>query len=334
MKTIPLLTLLAAATAMACGGEAPEAPGAAERSPAATAYTVTADSVTTTIPVEGTVQARHRAEISTRMMARVTEVPVELGTGVRVGQTLIRLGVEDVAANRAKAEAAVTVARAARDEAARQAARMDTLLAADVVPRVQRDQAHLGLTQAESQLAMAEAALREVETAAGYARITAPFDGVVVARSVDPGDLAAPGMPLLVLESRGQREVVLAVPPEAAEALGTDATVDVATRDGRRTVGSVRAVAGGADPMTRTVEVRVAVPADWPTGTSATAFVPTGRRMTLLVPSDAIVRRGQLTGVHVLSGDLKLLRWVRLGRSLGDKVEVLSGLEAGEQIAL
>jgi RND family efflux transporter MFP subunit len=332
MKTMSMLAL-AAATLTACGGADHEEPAAAAHTPAST-YTVTAESVATTIAIEGTVHARHRAEISTRMMARVTEVPVELGTVVRTGQTLIRLGVEDVAANRSKAEAAVTVARAARDEAARHAARMDALLAEDVVARAQRDQAQLGLTQAESQLAMAEATLREVETAAGYARIAAPFDGVVVARTVDPGDLAAPGMPLLTVESRGAREVVLAVPPEAAEALVEGAALEVASRTGRSAAGTIRAVAGGADAVTRTVEVRVAIPADWSTGMSVTAFVPTGQRVAVTIPAEAVVRRGQLTGVHVVQGDLQLLRWVRLGRTIGDRVEVLSGLEAGEQIAL
>ena len=332
MKTLPMLALASIALS-ACGGADQETTQSGPAAPIG-AYTVTADSVATTTAVEGTVHARHRAEISTRLMARVTEIPVDLGTRVRSGQTLIRLGIEDVAANRAKADAAVRVARAARDEAARQAARMDTLVAADVVARVQRDQAHLGLTQAESQLAMAEATLREVETAAGYAQITAPFAGVVVARTVDPGDLAAPGMPLLSIESTGAREVALAVSPEDAEGLAAGATLTVTTRDGRSAQGTIRAVAGGADPSTRTVEVRVEVPGDWPTGMSVTGFVPRGERVAVTIPVEAVVRRGQLTGVRVVSGDLYLLRWVRLGRTIGDRIEVLSGLEAGEQIAL
>ena len=131
-------------------------------------YTVAVDSLAATVPVLGTVQARHRAEISTRLMARVTDVPVDLGDEVRAGQVLVRLGIEDVEADLAGADVAVTAARAAHEEASRQAARMDTLLAADAVARVQRDQAHLGLAQAASQLAIAEATLREVDTAAGY----------------------------------------------------------------------------------------------------------------------------------------------------------------------
>ena len=333
MKTLSMLTAAAVSVAAAaCGASTAEQP-AQETSAPPPSLTVSADTLATTFAAEGTVRARHRADISTRLMARVTEVPVELGARVRAGQTLIRLGVDDIAANRAKAEAAVTVATAARDEAARMAARMDTLHAEDVVSRVQRDQARLGLTQAESQLAMADATLREVETAAGYARIVAPFDGVVVGRSVDPGDLAAPGMPLLVVESTGPREVVLAVGPELAESLREGTTVEVVARDGRRADGAIRAVAGGADPTTRTVEVRVEVPSDWPTGVSATVMVPAGARFAVTIPASAVVRRGQLTGVHIVTGDVVTLRWIRVGRTIDDRVEVLSGLEAGEQIA-
>ena len=333
MKTLSILTAAAVSVAaVACGTSTAEQP-AQETTAPPPSLTVSAETLATTFAAEGTIRARHRADISTRLMARVTEVPVDLGARVRAGQTLIRLGVDDIAANRTKAEAAVTVAAAGRDEAARMTARMDTLHAEDVVSRVQRDQARLGLTHAESQLAMAEAALREVETAAGYARIVAPFDGIVVDRSVDPGDLAAPGMPLLVVESAGPREVVLAVGPELAAGLREGTTVEVVARDGRRADGAIRVVAGGADPTTRTVEVRVEVPSDWPTGVSATALVPSGARLAVTIPAGAVVRRGQLTGVHVVTGDAVALRWIRVGRTIGDRVEVLSGLEPGEQIA-
>jgi RND family efflux transporter MFP subunit len=332
MRTTSILALAALSFA-GCGGAAEEEAPPVTRLAAPNAYTVTEDSVASTVAVEGTIQARLRAEISTRLVARVTEVPVDLGSSVRAGQVLIRLGVEDIEVNRAKAAAAVTVSQASRDEAARQAVRMDTLLAADAVARVQRDQAYLALAQAESQLAMADAAMREVETAAGYARIEAPFDGVVASRTVDPGDVASPGLPLLTIESAGEREAVLAVAPEVAAGLTEGAFIEIVGRDGRAAQGTIRAIAGGADAATRTVEVRVRVPEDWPTGTSVTAYIPTGSRVAVLIPAGSVVRRGHLTGVHVVEGDVVLLRWVRLGRAVGDRIEILSGLEVGEQIA-
>jgi RND family efflux transporter MFP subunit len=323
------------ASLAACGeSHSPEATqaGGVEHGPG---IEVQVEEIQVSVPVEGTVVARNRAEITTRMMARVTELAADVGTRVRSGQVLVRLGTEDIAANRAKAEAAVMVSSAALDEAAKQADRMDALLAQDVVAQVQRDQAHLQLTQAEAQLAMAAATLREVETAGSYASIRAPFDGEVVSRFIDRGDVAAPGMPLLVVEEAGPREGKLAVPVEAAQGLRTGSTIRVRTLGGRSVDAPVRAVSAGADPMSKTVEVRVILPADWPTGVSVSALVPTGTTQAVTIPSEAVVHRGQLTGVRVVTPDGVALRWIRLGRAAGEgRVEVLSGLSAGDQIVL
>jgi RND family efflux transporter MFP subunit len=228
------------------------------------------------------------------------------------------------------------VAQAARDEAARHADRMDVLLAQDVVPQVQRDQAHLQLTQAEAQLAMASATLDEVETAGSYAAIRAPFSGEVVARFIDEGDVAAPGMPLLVVEESGPREGRLSVPVEAAQGLEAGALIPVATLGGREHQAPVKVVSAGADPRSKTVEVRVTLPADWPTGVSLSALVPAGTVQAITIPSEAVVRRGQLTGVRVVTPAGAALRWIRLGRTLdvGSQVEVLSGLNPGDEILL
>lgn len=325
----------------ACGsGEAALPARAGAGAPLPPTSVVRPESLDTSVPVEGTVAARRRAEIATRLMARITGVTVDAGAPVRAGQVLVRLGIEDIAANRSRATAARDAARAARDEAARQAARMDTLLGQDAVARVQRDQALLALAQAESQLAMAEAAVQDVVTAAGYATLTAPFAGVVASRSADPGDLASPGTPLVVVEDDGPRDAVFAVPADLAITLRPGASVPVLDPDGRAITAPVRVVARSADPATRTVEVRVIVPRQWPSGIAVTALIPAGRHVGIAVPASAIVRRGQLTGVRVLMGDAVVLRWVRLGRLLGPaggapdsaRVEVLSGLEAGDRI--
>jgi len=339
MKKAIYLTILALGVA-ACGHEADE--HATPPPSTSNAITVQAETLATVVAVDGNIEARNRASLSTRMMARVTAIPVEVGDRVSQGQTLIRLGTEDISANRAKAEAAVTVAQAARDEAARHAVRMDTLLAQDAVSRVHRDQAFLGLTQAESQLAMAQATLDEVENANRYATIRAPFAGAVTARNINVGDLAAPGMPLIVVDADGPRDAVIAVPADAATNISTGSLLTVAGSGGSTATAEVRAVASGADPWTRTVQVRATVPSDWPTGVAVTALVPTGTRLGVAIPERAVVRRGQLTGVRVVTDMGEQVRWIRLGRSVspgttGDdevepRVEVLSGLEPGERI--
>lgn len=331
MTRLPFVYGWLALGATACGQSVATTPP--PRSPAEPTLTVRAETLTTAITVHGVLQARQQAEISTRMMARVSEVPVEVGARVRAGEPLLRLGTDDVTANRLKAAAAQAAARAARDEAARQLARMDTLLQADAVSQVQRDQAALALSQADAHVAVAEAAVREVETAAGYATIVAPFSGTVVARYVDPGDLANPGMPLLLFQSEGQRDVVLAVPPDVAANLRAGDTLAVSTPDDRRAAARIRAIASGADPRTGTVEVLAAAPAEWPTGIAVTALVPAGTHVGIAIPLPSIVRRGQLTGVRLATPDGAVLRWVRLGRSTPDqRVEVLTGLTPGELV--
>jgi RND family efflux transporter MFP subunit len=332
IRRLPLVILSTAA--LACGGESHEAtPTTAIPT---NTLTVQAESLTATMPVEGSVVARQRAEVTTRMMARITSLPVDVGTRVRQGHVLVRLGSEDIATNRAKAEAGVAVATAARDEAAKHAARMDTLLAQDAVAQVQRDQAHLQLTQAESQLQLAEASSREVDAAQSYATIRAPFSGVVVARYHDAGDVASPGMPIVIVESAGPRDAVLAVPPDVAAGLAVGVTIQVRAADGRVTDAPIRAIAGGADPWTRTVEVKAELPADWSTGISVTGLMPTGTFQGIAIPASAVVRRGALTGVRVVTADGIVVRWVRLGRSVdgNDRVHVLSGLESGDRIVL
>lgn len=338
MSPSPRLVLPALALAVAACGSGEAAPPRHATAVPPPTTTVHAESLATGVPIEGTVAARHRAEIATRLMARITSVTVDAGTPVRAGQVLVRLGVADVAAGRSRATAARDAAQAARDEAARQAARMDTLLSRDAVARVQRDQAHLALAQAESQLAMAEASVQDVATTAGYATLTAPFAGVVASRSADPGDLATPGAPLVVVEDDGPRDAVFAVPADLAAGLRPGSGIPIVYPDGRSATAPVRVVARAADPVTRTVEVRAIVPAGWPTGIAVTALLPAGRHLGIAVPRSAIVQRGQLTGVRVLMGDAVVLRWVRLGRVVGpaapdsSRVEVLSGLEAGDRI--
>lgn len=331
---LPALTL----AALACGSG--EAARPAARAPLPPSRVVQPESIATVVPIEGTVAARRRAEIATRLMARVTSVSVDVGTPVRAGQVLVRLGVEDVTASRSRALAARDAAQAARDEAARQAARMDTLVQQDAVARVQRDQARLALAQAESQLAMAEASLRDVATAASYATLTAPFAGVVARRAVDPGDLAAPGVPLVVVEDDGPRDAAFAVPADLARELRPGHRIAVLDETGRSIAAPVRVIARAADPATRTVEVRVTVPRTWPTGVAVTALVPAGMHEGVTVPLGAIVRRGELTGVRVVMDDAVVLRWIRLGRTIAARsgepdsarVEVLSGLAAGDRL--
>jgi RND family efflux transporter MFP subunit len=270
----------------------------------------------------GTVRAARRAELATRLMGRVESVRVRAGDRVRPGQLLLTV-------ERASLTAAQQQAAAALDQATATLRRTERLYADSAVPLVQLEAAHTAHAQAQAQA-------RAVQADLAYAEVRAPFAGVVAARKVDPGDQAGPGQPLLVIEDRASREIVVTVPDEIGEQLraGQAARVEIGA-GGRRVSARIEAVVPGADPQSPTVEVRLSGPTDLAPGLAAVAELPAGGRSTLQVPASAIMRRGQLEGVYLFAPDSTLrLRWIRTGRQHDSTVEVLSGLIPGDLVAL
>jgi RND family efflux transporter MFP subunit len=255
-------------------------------------------------------------------MGRVESVEVRAGDRVRPGQLLL-------AVERASLTAARQQAAAGLDQATATLRRTERLYADSAAPLVQLEAARTAHAQAEAQV-------RAVQADMAYAEVRAPFAGVVAARMVDPGDQAAPGQPLLVVEDRTAREIVAAVPAEIGEQLraGQSAAVEIGA-GGRRVTARIESVVPGADPASPTVEVRLSGPPDLPPGVAAVAELPAGGRSALEVPASALTRRGQLEGVYLFASDTTLrLRWIRTGREHDSTVEVLSGLLPGDIVAL
>ena len=270
----------------------------------------------------GTVRAARRAEVATRLMGRVEAVHVRAGDRVRQGQLLLTV-------ERASLTAAQEQAAAALEQAAATLRRTERLYADSAAPLVQLEAARTAHAQALAQAGAVRADL-------AYAEVRAPFAGAVVTRMVDPGDQAAPGQPLLVVEDRTAREIVVTVPDEVGEQLrpGQTATVEIGA-GGRRVTARIDAVVPGADPRSPTVEVRLSGPVGIAPGLAAVAELPAGGRGTLQVPVSAIMRRGQLEGVYLFAPDSTLrLRWIRTGRERESTIEVLSGLVSGDLVAL
>ena len=270
----------------------------------------------------GTVRSARRAELSTRLVGRVESVRVRAGDRVRTGQLLLTV-------ERASLSAAERQAASSLELATANLRRVERLYADSAAPLVQLEAARNALAQAEGQA-------RAVRADLSYADLRAPFDGTVASRLVDPGDNASPGLPLLVIEDRGAREIVVTVPDELRHWLqpGRDLAVEIGAGR-RRITARILAVVIGADPRSPTVELRLSGPADLAPGLAAVAEIPIEEHSVLLVPAGALVQRGQLDGVFLFAPDSTLrLRWVRLGRRRGDSVEVVSGLQPGDLVAL
>jgi membrane fusion protein, multidrug efflux system len=191
--------------------------------------------------------------------------------------------------------------------------------------------------QAGARIEQADAAVANARVTLSYARIVAPSDGLVVARTVEPGIVAAPGTPLLTIDEERYR-LEVAVPETEASALRTGqratVTIDALPRPIDATITEILPV---ADPRSRTLTVKLDLPgsADLRSGLYGTARFEVGQRAALLLPRAAIGGRGQLERVFVVDqGNVARMRLVTTGKAYGDKVEILSGLEPGERVVI
>lgn len=276
-----------------------------------------------------TVRSTDEAEVATRVAGTLRRVPVEVGTRVRAGDTLLLLDETDVAARVRSAEARAERARAYHERI--------RALAADGAATPQE------LDDARAQRGAAEGAVGEARAQLSYTTITASFDGVVTDRRADPGDLATPGVPVLAMVRMGSLKVVADIPAALAAELpvGRRLTVlDPGT--GRRHAVRLVRRSPALDRGSRTARVELRFE-DREGGPSATAPLPTPGafvrlevretgRTSLWVPRDAVVRRGQLSGLFLVEEGAIRLRWVRLGTGDDGAVEVLAGLEEGAAV--
>jgi RND family efflux transporter MFP subunit len=185
--------------------------------------------------------------------------------------------------------------------------------------------------------AQAKAALAQAHTALGYTRILAPFDGVVTERKADPGTLASPGFPIFTVEGMGHYRLEVTVNESDLRyvRIGEQVSAVVEALGNTDLKGKVAQIVPAADPGSRSFLVKIELPADTQlrSGLFGRAQFSRGNRPSVLIPQTAVVERGQLQGVYVLDQNrVAGLRYVTLGKTTGTQVEVLAGLQAGEQL--
>lgn len=315
----------------------------------------------------GSVIAVSTAQLAARTMGTVLQVAVREGDNVKRGQVLAQLDERELSARRNAAQAAsqgatagvaqatkaVTVAQAQADVMQKTYDRytylkeqksvspqeFDEIAAKQQVAQAGLEQAKAGLRQAEAGASQAESEARAAQDVASYARVVAPFDGRVIRRSVEPGSLVSPGMLLFVVEDTSHYQLEVTLPAEALAIVKKNSPVRVQldALGEKSLAGKVAEIEAGADSTSHTLKARVDLPkeAGVQSGMFGRAFFLRGGKQALVAPGDALVTRGQLRGIYVVDG-AGLMRWrvVTLGGTIGNQVEVLSGLNDGEVLVL
>lgn len=341
--TYSIIAVTTLAAAAACGvGEARETgtaaaatattalPAPATRGDAAVA-TVVDTLLPTLVPADGVAAPVREATLSTKLMAQVTAVLVQEGDLVKAGQLLARIDARDVAAKAEQLAANVGAAQTAQATAAAHAARMRALYADDAAPKAMLEAAELQLAQAEAGLRAAKAAGAEVSAIGSYAEIRAPFAGRVTRRFVDPGAFAAPGAPIVTVQDASALRLTAYVTPEAARTLTAGQSVP-ATIEGQAATATIEGVVPGMGNLYAVNAIVKNGAGAHLAGSAAALQLTAGTHRAVAVPADAITREGDLIGVVVRTGTGDARRWIRTGATVGDLVEVTSGLRAGEQV--
>lgn len=271
--------------------------------------------------VVGTVRAQLRVVVEAKMSGRVEKLPVVAGQRVKAGDLLVLL-------NAAEIQARLDQAEAIRQQAEADLQRFTTLLEQEAVTRSEFD-------AVQARHRVAQAAVSEAQTLLAYARVVAPFDGIITRKMADVGDLAAPGRPLLEMEDPTRLRLEVSVPEALLGRLeqGSTVRVRVGTLDQDLT-GEVSEIAPAADPGSRTFMAKIDLPAhpDLRTGQFGRAAISVGEFSTIRVPASAVTRRGQLEMVFVALDGKAQLRLVKTGKQIDDTVEILSGIDPGEPV--
>ena len=331
-------TLLLAVTA--CGTKPSETSEAKSRDITCTTSRATVQMIPQTVIATGALEADQSIMVSTRMMGWIKKVHVVENQLVHKGDPLISIDDSDLRAKKSQAKAGITEAKAVLTNAVRMAERFEKLYAEKSVSRQQLDDVLTGRDRAAAGVAMAEAGLREVNVHLSYLDIVAPVDGVVARKMAEEGNMANPGMPLLTLESTGRIKVVAHLGEKDVSMVKTGDEVEINITSLPNAVYKARLdrVIQAANPGSRTYDIETYLDNDdgrLKSGMFARVTVPVGTRQAILVPSAAIIKRGQLTGLWVVDAEnIVQLRWIRLGRQLGDQTEVLSGLAGDETVVM
>lgn len=294
------------------------------------------------ITASGKIEAENSANLSTRMMGYVTKLHVQVGQKVGAGQLLVSINNTDLQAKKAQVDASILQATAGYNNAKKDYDRFVNLFKQQSASQKELDDMTARYEMAKAGLEGAKQMRNEVMAQFSYSNITAPFSGAVTNTFVKEGDMANPGMPLVSIEGASRLQVTAMVSENDIAAIKKGMAVKVLVKSSNESLsGKVSEVSlsakntGGQylvkinlDKTDSSVLSGMFVNVQFPVANA----IQTKTNEKVLVPKSALVQQGQLTGIYTIgTGNIAILRWLRIGKNFGNQVEVLSGLSANEQ---
>ncbi|REE79980.1 RND family efflux transporter MFP subunit [Lutibacter oceani] len=295
----------------------------------------------TFLTASGKVEAVQNANLSTRMMGFVNNVHVKVGQKVSQGQLLLSINSADISAQKAQVNASITEATAAFNNAEKDYNRYKALFENNSASQKEMDDMTANYEMAKARLESANQMKNQVNAQLSYSNITAPFNGIITGKYVNKGDMANPGMPLLSIENPGLFQVIAMVPESEITKIKTGSEVKVVIKSnnqllkGKVTEVSTSTKNTGGQYLVKVILDKTDVKLLSGMFTSVQFPIEQATKTEnglILIPKSALVKQGQLTGIYTIGNEnTAILRWLRIGKSFGENVEILSGLSSNEQ---
>ena len=304
--------------------------------------TVSTNSSSQFVSASGKIEAENSANISTRMMGYVTKIQVQVGQKVSAGQLLIRINNTDLQAKKAQVEAGILQATAGYNNAKKDYDRFVNLFKQQSASQKELDDMTARYEMAKAGLEGAKQMRNEVQAQFSYSNITAPFSGIVTGSFVKEGDMANPGMPLMRIEGASKLQVVAMVSENDITSIKKGMPVSVLVKSSNTNLtGKVSEISSSASNTGGQYLVKInlnTTNAPILSGMFVNVQFAVANRNEItnnenvLIPETALIKHGQLTGIYTLGSEkTAILRWLRIGKKVGNQVEVLSGLSGNEQ---
>ncbi|OPX55746.1 RND family efflux transporter, MFP subunit [Oceanospirillum multiglobuliferum] len=294
--------------------------------------------ITQNIQLNGLVEAVRQSTVAAQTAGTVSAIYYDVDDQVSPGNVLLQISDTEQQARFEQAQAGLRVAQTNLTNAEQNFNRIDSIYKKQLASQSQYDQARNQLDSAKASYRQANAALKESQKQVSYTKVIAPYGGLVTERHVEVGEVVAPGSPLMSGVDLSQLRVNVDLPQSYATTVRQNKLAEVALPSGEMLAAKGMTIFPYANSNTHNFRVRIHLPENiqglYP-GMSVKVSMPLGSQQRIMIPAQAIVVRSELRAVYVLDQQQQpQLRQVRLGQRQGQEVEILSGLQVGDQIAL
>ncbi|SFR61588.1 RND family efflux transporter, MFP subunit [Marinobacter daqiaonensis] len=294
------------------------------------------ETLSETIRLDGVIEAVQESTVSAQTSGTVQRLPYDVDDSVEAGELIVKLEDSEQQARLDQARGNLQEAEANHRNALQQFRRIEEVHEQGYVSRQEFDQAQNNLAAARARLERARAAVEEAQEQLDYTTVIAPYTGILTARHVEVGESVSPGQPLLSGLSLEQLRIVVELPQMYVDKVRAERRTRVTLGDGRVLRTGEMTFYPYADARTHTFRLRLALEEPEATlypGMLVKVEAPVAEREALWIPASSLIQRSELRAVYVLDREgSPRLRQIRTGVRRDGQIEVLAGLDEGEQV--